>query len=179
MAKKTFAVIALAFLAIFAVPAAANAAGYIAADNISVSGSATAGSEQTVTFDDGSFTAGETVTFAVTGEGFATSTITMTGTADAQGAVTFTFTLPSDASGSYSITATGATSGNFGSATITVVTADAGTTGTGTAEEIDGGLANTGYEAPVLLIWGAAGALLLGVALVLVLNVVRRQKATA
>ena len=176
MAKKTFAVIALAFLAIFAVPAAANAAGYIAADSVSVSGSATAGSEQTVTFDDGSFAPGETITFAVTGEGFATATITMTGTADAQGAVTFKFTLPADASGSYSITATGASSGSVGSATITVVTADAGTTGT--AEEIDGGLANTGYEAPVLLIWGAAGALLLGVALVLVLNVVRRQKAT-
>ena len=178
MAKKTFAVIALAFLAIFAVPAAANAAGYIAADSVSVSGSATAGSEQTVTFDDGSFAPGETVTFAVTGEGFATATITMTGTADAQGAVTFKFTLPADANGSYSITATGASLGNVGTATITVVTADAGTTGTDTAEEIVGGLANTGYEAPVLLIWGAAGALLLGLALVLVLNVVRRQKAT-
>ena len=179
MAKKISAIIALAFLALFAVPAAANAAGYIASDNISVSGSATAGSAQTVAFDDGSFTPGETVTFAVTGVGFSTATITMNGTADAQGAVTFMFTLPADAIGSYSITATGAASGNVGSATITVVTADAGTAGTDTAEEIDGGLASTGFEAPVLLIWGAAGALLLGVALVVVLNVVRRQKATA
>ena len=174
MAKKTFAVIALAFLAIFAVPAAANAAGYVAADSISVSGSSTPGSEQTVSFADGSFTAGEVVSFAVTGEGFATSTVTLAGTANAQGAVTFKFTLPSNASGSYSITATGATSANVGTATVTVAAADAGT-----AVGAEDGLANTGFEAPVLLIWGAAGALILGIALVLVLNVVRRQKTTA
>ena len=174
MAKKTLAVIALAFLAIFAVPAAANAAAYVPTGNVSISGSSTAGSEQIVSFTDGSFTPGETVSFAVTGEGFATSTMTLTGTANAQGGVTFEFTLPADANGSYSITATGATSGNVGAATVTVAAADAGT-----AVGTDDGLASTGYEAPVLLIWGAAGALLLGIALVLALSIARRQKATA
>ena len=53
-----------------------------------------------------------------------------------------------------------------------MVTADAGASA-------DKGLAQTGYEAPVLLIWGAAGALLLGVALIVVLSIVRRQRATA
>ena len=183
MIKKAIAVVALAALALFSVPTAATAAGYVAADNITVSGSATPGSEQTVDFADGSFNAGETVTFAVSGAGFATSTVTLTGTADAQGGITFKFTLPANASGSYSITATGATSGNVGTATITVADTDAGTddglASTGTVAGSDDGLASTGYEAPVLLIWGAAGALLLGIALVLVLSVVRRQKATA
>ena len=187
MIKKAFAVVALAALALFAVPTAATAAGYVAADNITVSGSATPGSEQTVDFADGSFNAGETVTFAVSGAGFATSTVTLTGTANAQGGITFKFTLPANASGSYSRTATGVTSGNVGSATITVVPADAGSAegtddglaSTGNAAGTDDGLASTGYDAPVLLIWAAAGALLLGIALVLVLGVVRRQKATA
>jgi hypothetical protein len=124
MARKTFAVIAPAILAVFAVPAAANAAGYVPAGNVSLSGNAVPGG-----------------------------------------------------------TATGLTSGTVGTAAITVTAVDAGSgtvnTGNGTANNGSGDLASTGYDAPVLLIWGAGGALLLGIALVVVLTAVRRQRATA
>lgn len=180
MARKTFAVIALAILAVFAVPAAANAAGYVPANNVSVSGEAVAGGTVTVTFAEGSFTPGEDVSFAVTGSGTATlsafkaATVTLVKTASATGAASVNVTLPADATGTYTVTATGLTSGTVGTAAITVTAVDAGTGSANTG----GGLASTGYDAPVLLIWGAGGALLLGIALVVVLTIVRRQHAT-
>jgi hypothetical protein len=81
--------------------------------------------------------------------------------------------LPADATGTYTTTATGLTSGTVGTAAISLVAADGG------ASSTDGGLASTGYDAPMLAIWAAAGALLLGIALVTVLTVVRRQRANA
>jgi hypothetical protein len=179
MAKKMFAVIALAILAIFAVPAAANAAGYVPQDSITVSGASAAGATVTVTFGHGAFGHGADVTFGVTGAGkpatlsvFKAATATLVNTADANGNVNLNVTLPTDASGSYTITGTD-TFGTVGTATLTVPTADGGLANTG------GKLAHTGYDAPMLLIWGAAGALLLGVALVVVLGIVRRQRASA
>ncbi|TDW29778.1 sortase [Cryobacterium psychrophilum] len=182
MAKKTFAVIALAVLAIFAVPAAANAVGYVPEDKVAVNGSATAGAALDVIFADGSFGGpgtGERVSFAVSGRGSATlsnfkaATVTTVKSTDAQGAVTLTVTLPTDATGSYTVTGTGLTSGTVGAATLTVASADAGAGTTGD------NLAATGFDVPFLLIWSAAGALLLGTALVIVLNIVRRQRANA
>ena len=171
MIKKAFAVIALAVLAVFAVPAAANAAGYVPSDSISVSGQQVAGSTVKVSFGAGSFTAGETVSFTVTGDGFNYSA---SATAKANGSVSFNVKLPKGATGSYTVNAVGGTSGNVGTTTITVATPDKG----GLANTGDN-LANTGYDAPVLLIWSAAGALLLGAALVVVMTIVRRQRATA
>ncbi|RJT91031.1 sortase [Cryobacterium melibiosiphilum] len=168
--------IALAILAVFAVPAAANAAGYVPADSITVSGDVVAGGTVTVAFADGAFTPGEDVSFAVTGSGTATlsafkaATVTLVKTASASGAASVNVTLPVDATGTYSVTATGLTSGTVGTAALTVTVLDSAT---------GGGLASTGYDAPVLLIWGAGGALLLGIALVVVLTIVRRQRATA
>lgn len=185
MVKKSFAVIALAILAVFVVPAAANAAGYVPDDNSTVSGDATAGGTSAVAFADGSFTGSEQVSFAVSGSGTATLTVvkaataTLAKAASAAGAVNVNVTLPAAATGSYNVTATGLTSGTVGTATITVVAAD-GLANTGDKLANTGDkLASTGYEAPVLLIWSAAGALLLGVALVIVLTIVRRKRANA
>ena len=43
----------------------------------------------------------------------------------------------------------------------------------------DGAIAVTGADFPFLMVWTAGGALLLGVALLLVLTVVRRQRAAS
>ncbi|TFC05691.1 sortase [Cryobacterium sp. MDB2-33-2] len=181
MAKKTLAVIALAVLAVFAVPAAANAAGYVPDGQIVVSGTPAPGATVVVDFTGGSFTPGEDVSFSCTGSGLATLSVLKAGTATlvksstSTGAASVNVVLPAGATGSYTTTATGLTSGTVGTATITVVAADSGTTASGTG----GGLAGTGYNTPVLLIWAAAGALLLGIALVVVLSFVRRRRVTA
>jgi hypothetical protein len=176
MAKKAFAAAALTILAIFAAPAAANAAGYVPPANDTVTGNATAGGTVAVDFIAGSYTNGETVNISVDGSGTATLSVvkanvaTLAKAATATGALAVKVTLPTDATGSYTLTGTGATSGQIGTSTITVVAADAGTST---------GLASTGYNVPMLLIWSAAGAVLLGIALVLVLGYVRRQRANA
>ncbi|MDJ0336173.1 LPXTG cell wall anchor domain-containing protein [Salinibacterium sp. G-O1] len=82
------------------------------------------------------------------------------------------FTVTGAAAGSYRVTATGQTSGTVGVATFTVVAADAAT-GSGSA------LPNTGAEIPTLAIWVGAGALALGVALVLVMTISRRRSNNA
>ena len=178
MFKKVLAVVALALGAILVGPAAANAA-YVANDHIVVSGSTAPGGTAVVTFIDNSFTPGETVSFAVTGEGpialsavrAAVVTATTTKTANATtGAVALQVSLPNTATGSYNVTATGQTSGNVGTATLTVRSADAGA---------GAKLPFTGANISPLIIWGAGGILLLGVALLVVLAVVRRQRATA
>jgi len=189
MFKKSVAAIALAVLAVFAVPAAANAAGYVPDGNIVVSGTIAPGSPVTISFTEGSFTPGEQVSFTLTGENAAGATLatfksvvnsqSLVKTSTGTGAVALDVTLPADASGTYTTTATGLTSGTVGTASLTVAAADSGAgTGSG-ADTSTGGLASTGYNAPMLAIWGGAGALLLGVALVVVLGVVRRQRATA
>ncbi|NYF11681.1 hypothetical protein HDC94_002837 [Leifsonia sp. AK011] len=158
-------------------PAAANA-DYVPESNIIVTGSFVPGGVVTVTFTDGSFFPGEPVTFTITGEptpslaalGSQMGTLETTGTADAAGAVAVQFVLPSNAQGTYTVTAVGEVSGNIGSAAITVTPADSGgTTG-------PGGLVNTGSELSALVIWGAIGALLVGTALVMALQV-RRNRA--
>ena len=88
-------------------------------------------------------------------------------------AVSVAVTPPANASGSYTLTGTGLTSGSVGAVTVSVVAADSA------AADAAGGLASTGYDAPMLAIWAAAGALLLGVALMVALTVVRRQRANA
>jgi hypothetical protein len=193
MFKKSLAAVALAVLAVLAVPAAANAAGYVPVGNISVSGPVVPGGTVSVGFADGSFTPGESVSFTLTGENAAGATLatfkavvdsqSLVKTASGTGAVSLDVTLPTNASGTYTVTATGLTSGTVGTASLTVATADGAATGSnsGTGAGTDaapGGLASTGYSAPMLVIWGSAGALLLGVALVVVMGIVRRQRAT-
>lgn len=174
MGKKSFAAILIAIAAVFAMPLAANAAGYVPNGNVTVSDSTPApGQAVTVGFADGSFTPGETVNASVTGNGTATiavvkaATVSTTKTVSATGSVSFVVTLPANATGTYTLTVTGVTSGTVGTAALTVTAADAG------------GLAATGADFPFLMVWTAGGALLLGVALLLVLTVVRRQRAAS
>jgi predicted aconitase with swiveling domain len=178
MGKKSFAAILIAIAAVFAMPLAANAAGYVPAANVTVTDSTPApGQTVTVNFANGSYTGGSTsgedVNVGVTGNGTATvaivkaATVTITKAASATGSLSVAVTLPANATGTYTLTATGVTSGNVGTAVLTVTAADAG------------GLAATGADFPFLMVWTAGGALLLGVALLLVLTVVRRQRAVS
>jgi hypothetical protein len=189
MFKKSLAVAALAVLAVFSVPAAANAAGYVPQGNIIVEGTPAPGEIVAVTFTEGSFTPGEDVSFTLTGENAVGATLasvravvnsqSLVKPATGTGGVTLDVTLPADATGTYTTTATGLTSGTVGTAAITVAAADAGSgTGSGSSTDSNGGLASTGYNAPMLAIWAGAGALLLGIALVVVLGIVRRQRAS-
>lgn len=168
MFKKSLATLALAIMAIFAVPAAATAYGPEA--DGTVVGPVVAGSPVTIVFGDGAFAGAENVSFTVSGFGnvtiaaFKTGTATVVKTAAADGSVSAVVTLPADSRGSYEVTATGQTSGTIGTATLTVAAADAG------------GLPETGSGVPVLALWAAGGALALGAALIAVMTIVRRQR---
>jgi hypothetical protein len=189
MFKKSFAAIALAVLAVIAVPTAANASGYAPVGNITVNGDVAPGGIVVVNFSNNTFIAGEDVSFTLTGENASGATLaafkavvnsqSLVKTATGEGAVALDVTLPTNASGTYTTTATGLTSGTVGTASLTVASADAAVgAGSGTNAST-GGLASTGYDAPMLAIWAAAGALLLGIALMVALTVVRRQRANA
>jgi hypothetical protein len=118
---------------------------------------------------------------------------TFTKQAASNGSLSVSVTFPTDASGTYTLTATGLTSGNVGTASITIVPASGGTlanTGgsTGTLANTGGSepglantgsLANTGATLPMLMIWIGAGALVLGAAIVGTLAFVRRQRQDA
>lgn len=163
MLKKTLAVGLLAVLAIFAVPAAASAASY--GDTGTNAGTVVVISGQSATLTFCGFQPGEkTIASAPDGVTFGGN-----GIAGADGCVTYTAT--SAKAGSYTITVTGAS--NISTGILTVTPADSSG---GNGSNADGTLPNTGLETPMLIVWGAAGALALGVALVFVLNVVRRNK---
>jgi len=186
MFKKILIGATIAMAAAIAVPTAANAAGYVPASSVTVTGSTTAGGTTVVDFAAGSFAPNETVDFGVSGATPVTLaavgsqtivTTTETKMADASGATSIRVTFPSNATGSYVLTAVGETSGNVATATFTV-SAGAVTSSTGTvaATSSTGGLAFTGSTVPMALVWGASGALGLGIALVAVMSVVRRQR---
>lgn len=187
MFKKSLATAALAVIAVFAFAPAANAAEYVSDSLITVAAAPAAGESTPVAFGDGAFSNGEGVEFSVTGSHPAVLSVvktavtsTLTKTATGAGAVSVTVAIPAEATGDYTVTARGVTSGTVGTATLAVVAADAApiaTTDNGLTA--DNGLAATGFNAPVLVIWGAAGILVLGVALVLVRLSVRRQHAAA
>jgi hypothetical protein len=176
MIKKALASAGIALALLIATPVAANAA-YVPAGNATVSDSTpVAGQAVTVGFGTGSFTAGEQVSFSVTGEGAVTiaaiTTASVTKTATAAGAASAVVTLPANATGTYTVTATGLTSGRVGTAALTVVAAAA-----------DGGsgsvtLPFTGGTLPIAAIWIASGVLVLGVVLLSVVGI-RRRSATS
>jgi hypothetical protein len=85
-------------------------------------------------------------------------------TANGDGAVTYSAsaTVP----GTYTITVTGF-SGSVATATLVVVPLDAA-----------GALPNTGFNSPLLAIWVSGGALVFGIAMVIVRLTVRRKRAT-
>ena len=191
MAKfKMLAVVALATGALFVGPAAAQAA-YVPAANITVTGTVAAGSTVDVDFAPGSFANGETVSVALTCD----TTTTSTETAGADGSLNLDVAIPTGATGTCTLTATGLVSGDIGSVSLTIPAADGTGTGNGTGTGTTGGsgsgvgtvadgaddeLAFTGAsDSTMLLVWTASGVLLLGVALIVVMKTVRRQRASA
>jgi hypothetical protein len=194
MLKKALAVLSLAVLALFGASTAANAAGYVPSGNVTVTGAAVPGGTVTVNFAAASFAPNESVAVSVSGSTSVTLSVvkaavltTFTKQAASNGSLSVNVTFPTDASGTYTLTATGLTSGNVGTASITIVPASGGTlanTGgsTGTLANTGGSeptLANTGATLPMLMIWIGAGALVLGGAIVGTLAFVRRQRQDA
>lgn len=179
MFKKSLATAALAVIAVFAFAPAANAVDYVSDSHVTVSASAVQGEIAQIDFADSAFVPAESIRFTVTGStGVQLAVVkaavdtSLTKNATSTGSSSLSVTIPDDATGSFSVTASAA-SATY-TATLTVVAADAGA-----PVAVDNGLATTGYNAPVLVIWGAAGVLVLGVALLLVRISVRRQHAAA
>lgn len=171
MLKKALATAALAIMAVFAVPAAAHALYTPEAP----SATAEAGDAVTLTFTGfpanvpATATAPDEVTLAVL------KAATLTKSTNADGAVSFTASATTPGTYTITVTAGGVTSVG----TLTVVPADSagagagGPGGTGSGS----GLPSTGVDLPMLAIWGAVGAIALGIALIAVLNATRRQRA--
>lgn len=175
MIRKTLAALTLIVMGLFLAPGVASAA-YVPQGEVTVTGDASPGGVVTVSFSDGVFLANESVAFTVSGEGTATlavvraATVNLTKQASSTGSVSVNVTLPADASGTYSVTALGLESGRVVTASITVSAAG------GQSPDADGnGLADTGFGMSLAVVWGAAGIVALGAALIAVLAVTRRH----
>ncbi|SDN37919.1 hypothetical protein SAMN05216368_10586 [Cryobacterium flavum] len=176
MFKKSLATAALAVIAVFAFAPAAVAADYVSDPAVvTITAPPIAGETAVIAFAANAFEQSESVKYTVTGSHAATLSVvkaavtqSLTKRAELDGSSSVKVLIPDEAVGNYTVTASAA-SATY-TATLDIVAADAGS-GTG--------LPSTGYNAPVLVIWGAAGILVLGVALVVVRISVRRQQATA
>ena len=174
MLKKIFAASVLAALTIFAVPTMAQAADYGSGGDNGGTIVVAPGQPATLSFDG--FAPGEATTASAPDAvtlGALKVVSTASKPAGANGAVSYTASATQP--GSYTITVSSAS--NIATATFVVTPADSPAgTGSGSGSNADGSLPNTGFETPMLIVWGASGALILGLALVFVLNVVRRNK---
>ncbi|GAA1962122.1 hypothetical protein [Agromyces allii] len=162
MIRKILATVAVVAAALIGAPAAAQAAGGAGYTGQGTNVTLTVGEVGTITFSGlppntpSTATAPDAVTLAVL------KAATASRATDASGSVSFQ--VSSNTPGTYTITDT---AGDWvATGTLTVVPADSAS----------GGIATTGYDAPVLWIWIGAGALLLGVALVVVMTTVRRAR---
>ena len=183
MVKKIFAALALVIVGLFAIPLAANAAGY-SGGAPSFSGSFTPGGTVDVSFGAGSFEGGETVHITVSGQGAPTIAVFRADVASTDkpaaedGSDSATITLPSDAAGTYTVTGTGARSGDVVSGSFNVGTTGSGAasgSGSASGSSSGSGLADTGSTISILAIWIAGGLVILGAAFVAVRVIVRRQ----
>ena len=157
MIRKILATVAIAAAALVAAPAAASAAGYTGqGTDVTLA----VGEVGTMTFSG--------LTPSTSSTASADDLVTIEPTSqptDATGTVSYR--VSSNTPGTYTVTVTAGNSVATG--TLTVVPADtAGGTGTG--------IADTGYDTPVLWLWIGGGALLLGAALIVVLTTVRRAR---
>lgn len=165
MARKLVAAALLALAAVFAVPAVANAAGYTGQGPGTVT--AEAGEAVALTFTDlpantpSTASADDAVTLSVLKAATASKPTSASGTV--------TYTASATEPGTYTITVTAGSA--VATATLTVAPADSSSGGTG--------LPSTGYDVPMLALWGGIGALVLGAALVAVLATVRRNRTSA
>ena len=180
--KKSLAAAALAVIAVFAFAPAANAVDYVSDTAIvSIQAAPVAGETAIVAFAANAFLANESITYTVTGSHAATLSVvkaavtaSLTKKALNDGSSSVNVAIPDNAVGDYTVTAS-AGSATY-TATLDIIAADAGA---GAGADTGTTLPSTGYNAPVLVIWGAVGILVLGVALVLVRISVRRHRVTA
>ena len=155
--------------------------GYVPSGSITITGLPVPGGTITIIFAPGSFRPGEHVTIILGGRNGQRITLGAVGAeaaalgkeASADGSLNVTMALPQDATGTQTVTATGATSGNVGTAATTVVPQDVAPNPARVS------LAATETTLPVPLIWAGAGALLLGIGAVAMRALVRRQRPPA
>lgn len=168
MIRKALATAALAAVALFAVPVAAQAeeAGYTTQGPAVT---AAPGEAVSLTFTGlpantpSTATAPDAVTLAVL------KASTASKPTDASGSVTYQASATQP--GTYTITVTAG--GVVATATLTVAPSD--TAGGGSGDD----LASTGFDLPVLALWVGGGALVLGAALIAVMTTVRRNRGNA
>ncbi|WP_104134875.1 MULTISPECIES: hypothetical protein [unclassified Cryobacterium] len=176
MFKKSLATAALAVIAVFAFAPAANAVDYVSDSKVTITSAPIAGETAVVAFAANAFASEESVLYSVTGDQEAALSVvktavtkSLTKTAELNGSSFVNVVIPSNATGDYTVTAKSATQAY--TVTLDIVAAS--------TNAADKGLASTGFNTPVLVIWGAVGVLVLGLALVLVRVSVRRQHAAA
>jgi hypothetical protein len=175
--KKIIAGAGIALVALFAVPTAAQAV-YAPEESVTVTGTPAPGETVTATYNE-IFIPGADVTFTLTGENAvgatlavfkaAVNTQSFVKAADASGSVSVDVTLPTNATGTYTLAAT---DGTTVAPAVSITAAAADGSGSGDSDS-DDGLAVTGGTA-LTAIWIAAGALGLGVVLLLVRSMRRK-----
>jgi len=177
---KALAAMALVAGAVFAVPAAANAATYVPGATDTTTTTAVPGGPFTLNFASGVFTPNAPLDATFTSAGAVPTTATTAtfraatagpvavGNANAQGGATLTGTVPANATADITVTLTDGTHTAVG--TIDVVGAAAATT-TGTS-----GLATTGTYISLATVWGAVGIIALGGGFVLVRQLNRKRE---
>lgn len=198
MRTPLLAALTISALALVAAPA--HATSYVPSGPCAgITGVPEAGAAVTVTFVDHAFDAGEQVGFVATGTG----TVLLDGipgpggiqkAATASGSTSVAVTLPTPASGDYTVTGTGVGSARSCTVALTVMpvtpvlapAVSAPSTGAAasparptTLSDGDTALAETGYDAPFLVMWAAGGALLLGLVLTASIAIARRNNASA
>ena len=178
MFKKIGVTLLLAGAVFLAVPSAANAVDYVPVP-ADLGGEGTSqnapGEAQEVVFDDTAFFASEEVRVTVDGEptpelAAIKGSVSKIYTSGGAGGLKFKVIVPSTATASsiYQISAVGLTSNAIGTYVITVVTPD--------GEPL---LSATGATISALSIWGGAGVLLIGGALITVRTLSRRKMVAA
>lgn len=187
--KQIIAGIVLAALAVLSIPLAANAStGEGDSSGCSVSPSTIkAGASTTFSCTAGTFGDSEDLQIIVNGHDksnillASTPGPTITKLSSGNGGTSLQITVPADASGAYTVAATGDTTARSGTATITVVPAsDPVTSTTGVSTTAGGsGLAHTGSDVSMTLVWSAGGVVALGLILLIVVGLARRRHASS
>ncbi|MFC4243354.1 hypothetical protein ACFOYW_08205 [Gryllotalpicola reticulitermitis] len=182
MKKLTKAVAASALVAgaLFAVPAAANAATYTPNVPTTYTVNVGPGGTFNLVIANGTFIANSTLNISISSTGpvptdvtaavFHSATATATGSANANGGTTLSGTVPTDATAPITLTAQDPAGD---SATVTIAAAATTTTTTTTSTT---GLATTGTYISLATVWGAVGLVALGGGAIAVRQISRKRQ---